>query len=367
MNNVTGSPSPPPAPTAARAEDPGLQALAQALKASFRLLQLLILVLVALFLASGFFTVEDGKFAIVLHLGKIRQTQKAGLVVPDVLQPGGHWAWPDPIDKVILLPAGEQSLRVKAFWYNEEASYTQAGRQTIPKALVPGVDGYCLTGDRSILHTVWSIRYRIDSPVDFFLATNGDPPDEILESLLSRAVLRTAASMAIDEAFLTDVESFRETAEARFRDLVQRLRLGVRISGVDLVDKSPPRQTKDAFLAAIDAGNRKRLLEDEAKSEANRIRQDAFAEATRISAEAEAYRTSLVLEAQADANTFTQLLPKYERDPSGMRQLLLLEAISALTPKAKERFVFSSEKGKRRVVRIEIEGLSKYRRKKKEE
>jgi membrane protease subunit HflK len=365
MTSPTGSPFP-AQQSAARTQDPGIQALERALRASFRLLQLLIAVLLVLFLASGFFTVEDGKVALVLHLGKIRQVQKAGIVVPDVLQAGGHWAWPDPIDKVIRLPAGEQSLEVKAFWYNDEARDATSGQKAIPKTLIPGLDGYCVTGDRNILHTSWSVHYRIDSPVDYFLAT-GEAPDAVLESLLSRAVVRTAGERTIDDAFLADVERFQTTVEQRFRELADRLRLGIHVSKVNMVEKSAPRQTREAFLAATDAGNKKRLMEDEAKSEANRIRQNAGAEKARVVAEAAAYRTRIVLEAQADANTFQQLLPKFQKDPDGLRQQLFIEAMSEVMAKAKERFVFSPETEKRRVVRIELESQSQRRPKEKKE
>jgi len=302
----------------------------------------------------------------VLHLGKIRQVQKAGIVVPDVLQAGGHWAWPDPIDKVIRLPAGERSLEVRAFCYDDEARYTRSGQKAIPKTLIPGLDGYCVTGDLNIFHTSWNIHYRIDSPVDYLLATNGEQPDAVLESLLSRAVVRTAGERTIDDAFLADVEGFRTTVEQRFRELADRLRLGIHVSKVNLVVKSEPRQTSEAFLAATDAGNRKRLMEDEAKSEANRMRQNAGAEKARVVAEATAYRTRIVLEAQADANTFQQLLPKFRQDPDGLRQQLFIEAMSEVMAKAKERFVFSPETERRRVVRIELDSQSQRRPKEKQ-
>ena len=370
MDNPSTSQVLQPDSAAVRATDPGLEALSKALRASFRLLQILILFLLCAFLASGSFQVEDGEIGFVLHMGKIRQKIKAGtLLGPDILKPGLHWAWPAPIDKHIIVPSGEQNRKVDAFWYNEEASYTVSGHKRTPKSLAPGIDGYSFTGDRNILHTSWSIRYRINNPVDYFMATDNKTEtfQTILESFLSQAVIHTVSKMTIDQAFLTQVEDFRNEVKKRLEKSVRNLSLGVRISGVELVRNAPPRQTKDAFDAAINAGNRKRLKIDQAKTEANRITQNSAAESISIEAQAVADRTRIVLEAEADAHTFSQLLPEYRENRDGLLQQLYMEGVSEALASAKERFIFSPDKEGARKIRIELESQTKFQTQKKKE
>src|ERR1700677_5100645 len=84
------APSPPPP-----AEDAGSQALADALRSSFFIVKIIMVVLVLAFLGSGFFTVGPQEKAILVRLGKpVGEGEQA------LYSPGFHWAFPPPIDAV---------------------------------------------------------------------------------------------------------------------------------------------------------------------------------------------------------------------------------------------------------------------------
>ncbi|MBI2193886.1 MAG: protease modulator HflK [Armatimonadetes bacterium] len=338
--------------------DPGIQALERALRASFRLLQFLLVVFVALFLASGFFTIQEDQVGLVLHLGPIRQDREG----KKVLQPGPHWAWPDPIDRVILIPARDQTLAVDAFWYRDREELMSGGGKEIPKTLMPGLDGYGVTGDRNILHSSWSVRYRIDDPVAYVLALSGKSPHPLLESLLSQCVLQCLSGLSIDQALLTEVELLRGIVERRLQDRLDALHLGIQVSRLDLVRTTPPRQTREAFDAATRAGSEMRLKLEEARTDAQRLRQNAIAEAARIESEARAYQTRAELETRAEAEYFTQLLPSFRKDPSGFLRRLYLENVPPALSRAREKFLLNPDRdGQQRILQIEMENLSKYR------
>src|SRR6185369_16563350 len=73
----------PPSPV-----DSGSQALAEALRSSFAIVKLVMIVLLAVFLFSGFFTVGPQEKAIILRLGRpLGEGEKA------LLGAGPHWAW----------------------------------------------------------------------------------------------------------------------------------------------------------------------------------------------------------------------------------------------------------------------------------
>ncbi len=92
--SVPPAPPPPPPP-----EDAGSQALSEALRSSFVIVKIIMVVLVLLFLGSGFFKVEPQYKAIVLRLGK-----PVGVGEKALLGPGLHWAFPRPIDQVEFIP-----------------------------------------------------------------------------------------------------------------------------------------------------------------------------------------------------------------------------------------------------------------------
>src|SRR5579864_9258728 len=75
--------------------DAGSQALSEALRSSFAIVRLVMVLLVLVFLASGFFKVEPNEQAIILRFGKPR-----GEGTKALLGPGLHWSYPYPIDEI---------------------------------------------------------------------------------------------------------------------------------------------------------------------------------------------------------------------------------------------------------------------------
>ncbi|MBU2596899.1 MAG: hypothetical protein KJ757_05005, partial [Planctomycetes bacterium] len=121
--------------------DAGSKSLADALRISFAVLKIIMVVLVILFFSSGVFTVAPDERAMVLRFGRIRgdTTEKR------ILGPGLHWAIPYPIEEVIKLPARNTVLRtaIDSFWYNER-------NKLPPASLDPIIEGYSITRNDTI-------------------------------------------------------------------------------------------------------------------------------------------------------------------------------------------------------------------------
>ena len=96
MNDRSQSPDEPRQP--ARPETPvdaGSQALAEALRSSFAIVRFVMIVLLLVFLASGFFQVGPQERGIILRFGKpVGEGEKV------LLGPGLHFGFPAPIDEV---------------------------------------------------------------------------------------------------------------------------------------------------------------------------------------------------------------------------------------------------------------------------
>src|SRR5712691_4378877 len=90
-DDLQGSSPPPETPV-----DAGSQALSEALRSSFAIVKVLMVVLLLVFLGSGFFTVGPQERAIILRFGKpVGQGPQA------LLGPGPHWSFPYPIDECV--------------------------------------------------------------------------------------------------------------------------------------------------------------------------------------------------------------------------------------------------------------------------
>src|SRR5436853_1389116 len=154
-------------------EDAGSQALSEALRSSFAVVKILMIVLVGVSFFSGFFTVLPHEKAIILRFGKpVGDGEKA------LLGPGAHWAFPSPIDEVVKMPIGRvQTVASTIGWYAATAAQEAAGTEPEPgPSLKPAIDGYVLTGDTNIIHVRGTLFYRISEPglhfeFDFFTAS----------------------------------------------------------------------------------------------------------------------------------------------------------------------------------------------------
>src|ERR1051325_11737269 len=88
-SDPTGSSNSGSAPSSApmTPEDAGSQALADALRSSFVIVRIIMVILVIVFVASGIFTVPSQGKAIVLRFGR-----PVGALGQQLLGPGLHWS-----------------------------------------------------------------------------------------------------------------------------------------------------------------------------------------------------------------------------------------------------------------------------------
>lgn len=160
------------------------KSLSEALRISFIILKVIMIVLVIAFLASGFRTVSPDEKALVLRFGKIR-----GVTEDRILGPGAHWVFPHPIDEVVKIPVEKKiNLAINSFWYKQtkedilgEGPKKRAWQKD---KLDPVEDGYCLTrsernsdeihpegASERTLQFGWRIEYQIGDlklrPKDF--------------------------------------------------------------------------------------------------------------------------------------------------------------------------------------------------------
>ncbi len=204
--------------------DPANQSLADALKITYRLVQAGMVVLLVLFLASGFRTVGEGQRGVRLLFGKIQQAN---------LSPGAQWAWPYPLGELVKVDTGSTPQQVnRAFfpWVERGDEGREIDRLPSTNALNPARDGSLITADLNIAHTQWSVYYRRVSLGQYI--ENVRPGDalaaerRLVRLVVQRAVVHATAEVTIDELLKTtqtdtvSVEAAaRETAQRMFNDL----------------------------------------------------------------------------------------------------------------------------------------------------
>jgi len=210
----------------------------------------------------------------------------------DVLQPGAHFAFPEPIERIIVVPTTVKSVTIgpveterydltrgeevayrdTGFWFEQAPEEIGRPLREIERragGLVPGRDGSLLTRDEAIVHGLFTIDYRVDpAQAAAFVQQVGSA--EIRRSLLrARHLVRQAASRAIVHTVAqTTVEQFwrGEVNRAAIADKAQRMldemESGLRITQVSVDRPTPPLSVLDSFNRVNQAqADRQRRIE----------------------------------------------------------------------------------------------------------
>ncbi len=281
------------------------RSLSDALRISFGILKVIMIVLVLGFLASGFRTVETGEQGIILRFGQVQRT----------VGPGWVWVLPYPIDELIRIPTEKvTNLPVNAFWYKETREDIE-GKGVIPRnfraeSLDPLQEGYCLTrseargseavptvqlgpavnatlalaqqsdgSDYSIVHTKWQINYQIRSIDEFFrnvyvpevrpgqvyfdVMTQSITP--MLRGVIEDAVVRAMVHYTIDEA-LQSVDTIPRRVQELAQQKLDDIGSGIVVKSVLLEKAEWPKQVDQAFTESIAASQKSQAAITQART-----------------------------------------------------------------------------------------------------
>ena len=401
QNNEDNKGLQPPSPekTAGDELDAAGRTLSEALRVSFIILKVIMIVLVIAFLASGFRTVGSDEQALVLRFGKIR-----GVGEERILGPGLHWVFPYPIDEIVKIPVKKKvNLAIDSFWYFQTRRELLGEKTTrLPATLDPILDGYCITrsekqsmatagsdgSDYNIVHCKWQLTYQINDPERFFrnVYVEDVKPGQIyfdvitgsvtplLEDLIEDAVVTAMVNYSIDEVMFERVARVTEHVKNLLQDNLNKIDSGIKVVSVDLTKSIPPRQVHGAFLASLKASQDRQKAISEAKTYAERTLSEAagavadelfkvlkgktvseeeekflwdhLAGAAREKiAQAQAYRTKVVENTKADAEYLQELLPEYRKHPKLLLQEIYFDAIEEVLTNADEKFIIQPTKG----------------------
>ena len=380
------------------------KSLSEALRISFTILKVIMIVLVIVFLASGFRTVGSDEQALVLRFGKIR-----GIGEKRLLGPGLHWVFPYPIDEIVKIPVAKKvNLPINSFWYfqTKEGILGESAKKRVrpDKPLNPVIDGYCITrsekqsriitgstgSDYNIVHSKWQLTYQIVDPERFFRNTyvQDIKPGEsyfdiitrsvtpLLEELFEDAVVTAMVNYNVDEALFLSRDRITRHVRKLLQEKLNQIKSGIKAVSVQLTDIIWPRQVDAAFWASIKASQASQKTITEAKTYAEKTLNEAAGpiagellaalddktaseekkellwsqlagHAQEKIAGARAYRRKVVETAKANAEYLQELLPEYRKRPKLVLQEIYLDAIEHVLNNADEKmFVQPAEGGR---------------------
>jgi membrane protease subunit HflK len=248
-----------------------------------------ILVLLAVWAATGLYKVDAAERAVVTRFGKFVNTTTPGL--------RWHIPWPVETRQIVNIESIE--------------GFTDQTRM--------------LTSDENLVDINIAVQYRRADARAY--AFNVRDPEGTLGEVSESAIREIVGRSELDNV----LEQGRQEIAARTKELIQRTldsyETGIEVTSVNLQGVAVPDQVSNAQRDAIKAREDKERLALEAQAYSNDILPKAKGSAARQLEDAQAYKARIVADAEGEAQRFVQLLEAYERAPGVTRQRLYFETM----------------------------------------
>lgn len=293
---------------------------------------LLLGLLAAVWLFSGFYTVQPEEHAVVLTFGEHRSTKT---------DPGLGYRLPYPF----------QSVRKENVAQNRQIDigFTTAGGMQRDNPFESGM----LTGDENIVKIHFSVLWHIGNLGDFFFKID-DPETtvrKVAESAMREIIGRTQIQKALTEG--------RGDVEAKARALLQQIldsySTGVIVNSVRLLSVDPPDPVVDAFNDVQRARTDKERLKNEADAYKNNIVPRAKGEAEKFLREAEAYKEATIARAQGDAERFNSIYKAYAQAKDITQKRIYLETMQEVLQNSR-KIILGDKQGLPLLPMLQLDG-----------
>lgn len=265
----------------------------------------MIFVLIAVvWLASGFYIVDQGKRGVVQRFGKYIETT----------MPGPRWRLPFPIESVEVVNL--EQVRTIEIGYRGQGEAGPGRSRELKESLM-------LTDDENIIDLQFAVQFNLKSPEDF-LFSNRDT-EEAVRGTAETAIREVVGKSRMDFVLYEGRAEVAVSVKKLMQEILDRYKSGINIVSVTMQNAQPPEQVQAAFDDAVKAGQDLERQKNEGQAYANDVIPKARGNAARLLEEASGYKQRVINEAQGNASRFAQILAQYEKAPQVTRQRLYLE------------------------------------------
>jgi len=267
---------------------------------------LVVLVLLAgVWLATGFYTVQQGETGVILRFGKFQESTSAGL----------HWHLPAPIESKIIV--NTEKVQTVEVGYR---STLNSSRQTVQR------ESLMLTEDENIIDIAFAVQYRV-ADANKFLFNVSDQMDVLVRSSTEAAAREVVGKTSMDDVITSGRSIVGSETNEILQRILDRYESGIEIVSVDMQHALPPSEVKPAFDDAVKAREDEVRYKNEAEAYANDIIPRARGKSARIVQESEAYKATVIAQAEGEASRFTSILKEFNAAPGVTRERMYLDGI----------------------------------------
>ncbi|WP_413816423.1 FtsH protease activity modulator HflK [Pigmentiphaga sp.] len=266
-------------------------------------LVVVVVVVALLWLASGFFIVQEGQVAVVTQFGKYKETTRAGF----------QWRLPYPIQSHEIVNLSQ--LRTI------EVGFRNTSRSKVLQ------ESLMLTDDENIVDMQFVVQYRLKETGARDYLFNNRGPDEAVKQAAETAMREIVGKKKMDFVLYEGRTEVATEVAKLMQQIMDLYGTGVLISTVAIQNAQPPEQVQAAFDDAVKAGQDRERQINEGQAYANDVVPRAAGAASRLLQEAEGYRQRIVENAEGNAARFSQILAEYRKAPQVTRDRLYLDTM----------------------------------------
>ena len=291
---------------------------------------LLVALVLVVWLASGFYIVDEGRRGVVTRLGKYTETTS----------PGPRWHLPYPVESVEVIDFS----KIKTVEIHGNTPASRSGRGLL-----------LVTDDENIIDALFAVQYRLKDAKDFVFNTKN--PDDVLVQVASTAISEVVGRSRMDFVLYEGPGEIAARVEVLMQEMLDRYGTGIQIQSVSLQDAQPPEQVRTAFDDAVKASQDRERQKNEGQAYANDVVPRARGMASRLLQEADGYNARVVQEAEGNASRFKQILVEYNKAPAVTRERLYLDMMQSVLGSTSK--VLVDQKGSNNLLYLPLDQLLK--------
>ena len=258
-------------------------------------------IVLAVWLASGFYIVVEGQRGVVLTFGKFAEETRPGL----------RWRlpWPMQSHEIVNL------LQVRTL----EVGYRNNVKTRVLK------ESLMLTDDENIVDLQFAVQYIVRDAREWLFNTKR--PDETAMHAAETSMREIIGKSKMDQILYESREEIQIRAQQLMQQILDRYKTGIQVSRITIQSAQPPEQVQAAFDDAVKAGQDRERQKNEGQAYANDVIPKARGAASRLMQEADGYRQRVIANADGDASRFKQVLAEYAKAPAVTRERIYIETM----------------------------------------
>jgi membrane protease subunit HflK len=264
----------------------------------------LLALVLAIWLASGFYIVDAASKGVVLTFG--RYTEQT--------EPGLRWRMPFPVQSHEIVNLSQ----VRTI----EVGYRNNVKTKVLK------ESLMLTDDENIVDLQFAVQYVVTDAQAWLF--NNRRPEEVAMQTAEASMREVIGKSKMDSILYEGQDNIANQAQVLMQQILDSYKTGISLSRVTIQNAQPPEQVQAAFDDAVKAGQDRERQKNEGQAYANDVIPRARGTAARLGEEAQGYRARVIANADGEASRFRQVLAEYAKAPAITRERIYIETLQSV-------------------------------------